>query len=344
MALRSLYAIDIQSLIVSSSSDPSLVGEPATNYGGTPDGTVLTFGGGSMKEVVLDDVLARGRSKINDDLPDLHKVTDGNGLVEEGTGIEAESILVVRALNDLGQPVGPEIEIYLFSQGGVEDDIWGFGSNAPLDPGTSYVKIGGDDDGTVKYKDFITCFTAGTRIKTARGNIPVEDLCLGQTVWTRDAGHQPIRWIGSTEVTGSGPMAPVRIEAGALGNGRDLLVSQQHRIWIESAAAELHFGQPSVLVAAKHLCGLPGIALAPCPTVHYVHFMFDKHQIVRSNGILSESFFLADHGLSALDAGPRAELIALFPHLKDGMAAFGTTAAPTLTAREARVLKRYFAA
>ena len=71
-------------------------------------------------------MLARGRSKINDDLPDLHKVTDGNGLVEEGTGIEAESILVVRALNDLGYhvPVGMEA----FAAGDPEDALNAFRS------------------------------------------------------------------------------------------------------------------------------------------------------------------------------------------------------------------------
>lgn len=344
MGIRTVYAIDSENLVVTSSSDPSIVGGFLLNNDDMPDGSVLQFGGGTVREVLIDDVRGGGRSRFNDDSPELHTVVDGQGLVAEGTGVEAESIIYVRKLNDQGQPVGPEIEIYVFSEGGVEDDIWGFGSSAPLDPGASYVKVGGKDNGTIKYQDFVTCFAAGTQIKTARGNTAIENIRLGQLVWTRDAGPQPVRWIGSTRTAGTGAMAPVVIEAGALGNFRDLVVSQQHRIWIESAAAELHFGQASVLVPAKHLCGLPGISLRPQTEVHYFHVMFDAHRILRSNGILTESFFLADQSLSGLDAGPRAELAALFPDLAAGYSSFGATAAPTLNAHEAAMLRRYLAA
>ncbi|MEE4187735.1 MAG: Hint domain-containing protein [Roseobacter sp.] len=344
MGIRNIYAIDNESLVVANSPDGSLIGTSVRNHGDTPDGTVFTFGGGSVREVVIDDVRGGGRSKLNDDRPENHTVIEGKGLIDEGVGVEAESVILVRELNAQGRPTGPEIELYIYSQGGDADDIWGFGSNRELDPNVSYIKTGGSDNGTVFYRDMITCFAAGTLIKTARGATPVERIRLGQKVWTKGAGLQPVRWVGSTTVAGHGTLAPVRIEAGVLGNDRDLVVSQQHRVWIRNAAAELYFGHREVLVAAKHLCGLPGVALHPMDEVHYTHFMFDRHQIVRSNGALTESFFLADLSLSALDDGPRAELRALFPDLAHGMQDFGETAAPTLTAREAAALRPYLAA
>ena len=51
-------------------------------------------------------------------------------------------------------------------------------------------------------------------------------------------------------VAGAGAGAPVLIPAGALGNTRDLLVSQQHRMLVTGWRAELMFGEPEVLVAA----------------------------------------------------------------------------------------------
>lgn len=343
MVLRTFFAFDSEALVVTDSPDQSLIGDAVINNSDTPNGTEFIFNGAPLREITLDDT-GGGRNRFNDDREDDHVIVDGGGLVAAGTEVEAESRVWLRQLDANGDPFGPEIEIFALSKDGQTSDIWGIGLTAPLIPGASYVKVRGSNEGTVRYTDFITCFVRGTRIKTARGTEAVEDLKRGQMVWTKGSGLQPVRWIGHTTTVGEGASSPVVFEAGVLGNSQDLAVSQQHRIWVESAAAELHFGQRAVLVAAKHLIGLPGVRLRTQPQVHYTHFMFDRHQIVRSNGALTESFFLADMALSGLDAGPRAELCALFPDLKAGLADFGETVAPTLTAREARTLKRYMAA
>ncbi|MEM8871675.1 MAG: Hint domain-containing protein, partial [Pseudomonadota bacterium] len=79
----------------------------------------------------------------------------------------------------------------------------------------------------------IPCLTRGTLIDTTRGAVAVEELEAGDMVITRDAGPQPVRWVGSRTVDGAGRYAPVRIAAGALGNARDLLVSPNHRMVVE---------------------------------------------------------------------------------------------------------------
>lgn len=342
MVVQSFFAIDNDNFVVTSSSSGGLVGNPVINNSDTPDGTVFQYSSGGGTTVTLNDT-GGGTDTFNDDNEANHVITDGGGIVANSTEVEAESLIFVRALDGNGNEIGPEITIYVFSQNGTTGDVWGFATSQELDDGTSYVKTGGSNIGTSDYDDFITCFCEGTLIDTPTGRIAVEDIKPGCLVWTRDAGPMPVRWASKSVVAGTGANAPVVFAPGSIGNAEELIVSQQHRIWIESAVAELLFGQTEVLVAAKHLCGLPGVSLRPQPRVAYVHFMFDNHQIVRSNGALTESFFFAENAVNALERGARRELLALFPTVGKRYDRFGDTAAMTLTAKEAATLRPYLA-
>ena len=93
-----------------------------------------------------------------------------------------------------------------------------------------------------------------------------------------------------------------------------------------------------MLVAARHLLGSAGVEKAlPVAGVTYIHLLFDQHEIIRSDGIWSESFQPADRTLNALDAAARAEVLQLFPDLRQSARAF-EAARPTLKAHEVRVL------
>ncbi|MCF3972547.1 Hint domain-containing protein [Paracoccus salsus] len=174
------------------------------------------------------------------------------------------------------------------------------------------------------------CFTAGTLILTDRGGRPVEDLAPGDLVWTRDNGFQPIRWSGQRSLSpaelGANPrLRPIRIRAGALGPSRpdtDLIVSPQHRVLVRSRIAQRMFGAPELLVAAKQLVGIAGVEeLYDCASVTYVHLLFDRHEVLMSNGAETESLFPGVQALAAL--GDAAEEIrALFPQLRDDGDAF----------------------
>jgi len=175
----------------------------------------------------------------------------------------------------------------------------------------------------------------------------VENLAVGDPVWTLDAGLQPIRWIAQRSVTLADQQRDARLcrvvfEPGALGPGvpaQRLAVSRQHRIWCGDWRAGLYFGQPEVLVAAKDLVngGLVHVA-PPQAAVTYVHFLLDGHQIVSSNGALTESFFPAALSLGAVDGAAREELFTLFPDLATLRLAFPKTARPVLRGREARLV------
>lgn len=168
------------------------------------------------------------------------------------------------------------------------------------------------------------CFTPGTSIATATGDRLIETLQPGDLVLTRDNGLQPIRWIGRAHLDAARldlqpNLRPIRIRAGALGPGtptRDLTVSPQHRILVRSVIAERMFNTGEVLVAAKHLLGLPGIeVLTPASGVEYLHLLLDRHEILRSDGAWSESLYTGPQALRGLSPTARRELNAIFPHL-----------------------------
>ncbi|MCC5976351.1 MAG: Hint domain-containing protein [Rubellimicrobium sp.] len=165
--------------------------------------------------------------------------------------------------------------------------------------------------------NFVACFAAGTLIRTDAGSRPVEHLCPGDRVWTRDAGYQPLRWTGARVVDGTGALAPVRFARLAIGNRRPLVVSPQHRMLLSGWRAELYLGEPEVLVAAVHLVNGDTIHRAPVERVSYHHILFDRHHLVEAEGILSESLFPGAE-VRRNDTALWAELVGLFPELDQG--------------------------
>lgn len=187
------------------------------------------------------------------------------------------------------------------------------------------------ETGITPRKNCFPCFVRGTMIETEFGAIAVENLSEDMRVWTRDNGLQPIRWIGSRRL-GADALArneelkPIRIRAGALGNGtptQDLIVSQQHRILVRSRIALKMFGSHEVLVAAKQLLQIPGIDIVTDTVeVEYFHFLFDRHEVVLSNGAETESLFTGPEALKALGPAVAQEIFTLFPELKNREAGY----------------------
>ncbi|ADO41330.1 Hint domain-containing protein [Ketogulonicigenium vulgare] len=168
------------------------------------------------------------------------------------------------------------------------------------------------------------CFTAGTFIETDRGDIAIEALRIGDLVKTIDNGLQPIRWIGSSRICSNAlssntKLRPIQISADALGAGvpaHDLVVSPQHRVLIRSKISDRMFGAAEVLVPAVKLTALPGIFTDnSCDPVEYFHILFDQHEMVRSNGAITETLHTGPIALRSLSSAARAEIFAIFPEL-----------------------------
>ncbi|MEM8775306.1 MAG: Hint domain-containing protein [Pseudomonadota bacterium] len=187
--------------------------------------------------------------------------------------------------------------------------------------------------------DFVTCFVRGMKIITYDGLVAVEDLQIGQKVLTADNGFQAVRWIGHQRVEAKGKLAPVRFKTGALGNNEELWVSQQHRMLLSGWRAELYLGREEVLVPAKYLVNGHNITCEDGEDVEYYHIMFDRHELIYSAGIASESFNPGLQALNSLERAARDEVLALFPHLKNGTGKnYGSLARRSVSASEARLL------
>ena len=152
------------------------------------------------------------------------------------------------------------------------------------------------------------------------------------------AGPQPLVWTGRRRVAAEGRFAPVVFAEGTIGNSKELRLSQQHRVALRGALAELHFGHETVLVPARAFVGRRGVRLQPGGMIDYIHIMFARHQIVYSEGAATESFYPGAVGLGALDRAAREELLTLFPELAAPVRGYGPMAFPALTMREAQAL------
>ncbi|MDQ2094039.1 Hint domain-containing protein [Rhodobacteraceae bacterium 10Alg 79] len=295
------------------------------------DDDVLT--GGEGADTALggqgDDVLyvAQGDSAEGGDGDDTFHIED---LGEAGSG----SIEIIGGEGD--ETAGDTLNFHGLTHW---DDV----TLTDSDPGTGLAGSAVLTDGSVvtfsEVENIIICFTKGTRILTERGMRPIETLARGDMVVTRDHGVQPIRWAGHRTVPAKGSLAPIRIEAGVLGNSRALVVSPQHRMLIDGHATALMFGEGEVLASAKHLVNGGTVREMPGGEVTYVHILFDRHEIVYAEGAASESFFPGDMGMDAVDAAAREELFTIFPELRSSAGGFDETARMCLKRHEARLIR-----
>ncbi|MEF3047355.1 Hint domain-containing protein [Pseudotabrizicola sp. L79] len=220
-----------------------------------------------------------------------------------------------------------------------------------FDGTVQYLDGAGNVIGTATFTNIenIICFTPGTMIATPRGEVPVENLRVGDKVITRDNGIQEIRWAGARQMgwhdfAANPHLRPVMVKAGSLGNGlpeRDMMLSPNHRVLVANDRTALYFDEHEVLVAAKHLIGGKGVHQVESVGTTYVHFMFDQHEVVLSNGAWTESFQPGDYSLKGLGNAQRTEIFELFPELKTeaGLGSY-QAARKTLKKHEARLLLR----
>lgn len=177
-----------------------------------------------------------------------------------------------------------------------------------------------------RYQAFnsLASLTQGTLIFTTHGPKPVEELEVGMQVLTRDSGPKVVRWLGTRTVTRDAMLAdpslrPVHIAAGALGNEVDLSVSPQHRVLLHDWRTQLYFGLTEALVTAEGLVnGTTITQTLPETDVTYVYMAFDRHEMVCSAGLWSESYDVWSQVKGDIEPDVRDELFEAFPELAAG--------------------------
>ncbi|MEL6452668.1 MAG: Hint domain-containing protein [Pseudomonadota bacterium] len=200
--------------------------------------------------------------------------------------------------------IGPNGQLTVVGDGDEEDFNFTYTVTDGTDTDTGFVNA-----------TSIPCFVAGTLIATPNGDVPVEALSAGDLVITQDDGPQPLRWIGTRTVAAQDDFAPILIRAGTFGAHGNVQVSPLHRVLIRDSLAELLFGEAEVLVAAKDLVNDRSVIRQTGGSVTYVHLMFDKHQVVFSDGLATESFLPGPQTTKSFEQRIVAEICAIFPEL-----------------------------
>ena len=147
-------------------------------------------------------------------------------------------------------------------------------------------------------------FARGTRITLSDGTqSAIEDLAIGDLVLTRDAGAQPIKWVGQATLRATGPFAPVVITKGALNNDGDLVVRPDHRIFIYQREDHLGAGRAEVLIKARDLVDGTSVLRRRGGFAEYFQLIFDDHHIIYAEGIAAESHLVDPHMRAAMPLG-----------------------------------------
>ena len=132
------------------------------------------------------------------------------------------------------------------------------------------------------------CFCRGTLILTGRGEVPVEDLTVGDNVVTVSGALSPIRWIGRRKISARSvdPVRawPIRIMANALADGvpsRDLRLSPDHAVYVDGVLI-----QAGALVNGRSI-----VREKTVPEVFvYYHIELEDHALILANNVASETF------------------------------------------------------
>ena len=323
-----------EDVILGQGGNDSLDGGSASDSidGGEGDDTLVGAGGqdeligGAGNDVLNggagDDTLLGGLGQDT--------ITSGTGGDRVRGGEESDLFLFDGAGDHqiLGGEDADDSDVDVIDLTGIDRSTYRLIRGEPEEGRIEFLDGGGNVIGRTNYaeiEEVIICFTPGTLIATKRGEKPVQQLKVGDKVFTRDNGPQELRWIGRRnlnrgELNKMPQYMPVLIRAGALGDGspqRDMMVSPNHRILITSELAEVMFGENEVLVAAKHLVSLDGVDVAPVSKVSYIHMMFDAHEVVLADGTWAESFLPGQQAMAGIKSDQKQEILDLFPELID---------------------------
>jgi autotransporter passenger strand-loop-strand repeat protein len=294
----------------------SIFGSQVVFAGGVASGTTITFfgsqsisSGGVASGTTISDVgvqtVSDGGAAIDTTISNGGRQCIGSGGLASGTTINSGGTAFVHIdaqVSDLVLNSGGTIDLQnaTFSSGGsiAFDSKTGLltvvqgGATTTLDLAGSYTgqyfHANADTDGsTLITLDTVPCYLPGTLIRTDRGEMPIEALCIGDKVATVSGAFRPILWIGHRSysgrfIAGNRLVLPVTIGAGALAPqlpARDLVVSPQHAIYLEG-----------VLIEAKHLVnGLTITQAEAIDAVTYYNIDLGSHDLMFAEGAAAEA-------------------------------------------------------
>jgi hypothetical protein len=303
----------------------SLSGETGddTIYGGTGADTLI---GGTGDDALTggegDDVFVYAPGDGLDTITDFN---DGNsGGIDDDDASNNDSIDLSGYYDHISELYADQADDGILNQSNTTDTrgrAVDYSDNTQFGSGEGLVFDGAVGDETFFTEDNtgVVCFTPGTTILTPKGEVPIERLRAGDLVMTRDNGIKPILWIGikrlgPQDLAAAPGLRPVQLQAGHFGLERELIVSPQHGVLLHPRDVP----GDELLFRATHLAKMPGGAArvkTGARSVTYIHLLFERHEVIWSNGIPTESFYPGPMAYGSLDPGPLEELQRLFPEL-----------------------------
>lgn len=172
-------------------------------------------------------------------------------------------------------------------------DDGNFGTLISMPDGTTmqlkFVNFSNVDASYFTFSAAPVCFLRGTRILTASGSCPIEEIRPGTLVKTVEGVFEPVLMVVYQSFRfGTGPhrMKPIRIAPGAFGQGhpsRELKMSPQHRVAMPQAA-------PDVFVPVRKMLDGQKISVrSNCKRARYYNLLLPRHSIINAEGVWVES-------------------------------------------------------
>lgn len=317
MALHIIGGYDTNDVTIHLGSDPF---SDFNDANGSAIGTVISVATGPDQIQVNDDDPTFDETDADQEV--AVNTSQNGGTAPAGTDIDPEYSYLIRPVGSTNPADYFEIHVYEMGIGPGAD---GFVADQRLITGQQYeiIQITSESP-TLNYSSIYVCFTPGTRIAAAQGQIPVETLEPGDLVRTSTGRFVPVQWVGSRwigrrDLERNPRLRPICVPAGALGQGvpeRPLILSRHHRVMLRSAIAKRMFGQSEVLIPVHHLIGQKGIReLTPQETgpVGYFHVLLEDHRVLLAEGAPAESLYLGEQTEQMLGDGDWDEIAELMP-------------------------------
>ncbi len=156
----------------------------------------------------------------------------------------------------------------------------------------------------------VVCFLRGTRILTPQGEVPVEDLRIGDRVRTFSGAARKLRWIGMGRALvtprNRDRATPVVVRRHALAEfvpHRDLYITRGHIVFLDG-----------VLIPVEELVNHRSIAwVKDAGAVEYYHLELDSHDVLIAEGAAAESYREDGNHALFLNAATRPSRRAVAP-------------------------------
>ena len=185
------------------------------------------------------------------------------------------------------------------------------------------------------FENAFSAFARGTVLQGTQGEVAIEDLQPGDTLWTNSGEPAEVLWIGAATFQpkrmGSERAPLIRVMADAFGQGRPdrfVTLGPGARILHTPPEYRGQTGDMRLLTPARTFVDQDSvIEISPPTHVTLFHIVLDRHAIIRAGGLECESFHPGNSALRSVPHAMRDLFLSMFPQVSHAMD-FGLPAFP----------------